>query len=219
MELFLLFIEGIVTFISPCLLPMLPVYLLYFAGDSTAAEGGGDIKRTLKNALGFVCGFTLLFTALGALSSVIGAAISAHRTIINIVTGAIVVLFGLNYAGLLRIGFLNRTVRHESAVRPTGFFSSLLFGIVFAVGWTPCVGAFLGTALLTAATQGSVMRGILMLAVYSLGLGIPFILSALLIGRLSSLFALIKRNYTVINRVCGALLIIVGILIMTGVMS
>ncbi len=215
MEYLVSFFEGIITFISPCLLPMLPIYIVYFAGGETE----NDKRRTLGNALGFVSGFTLLFVALGAFAGTIGSLLHRHQTAVNLVTGVIVILFGLNFMGLLKIGFLNSTKKLESGVRPKSFFSSALFGMIFAIGWTPCVGAFLGSALLLASQQGSAVKGSLMLLVYSLGLGIPFLLSALLIDRLKGAFDFIKKHYRVINIVCGALLVVVGVFMMTGKMN
>lgn len=213
MQYVLLFLEGVITFISPCLLPMLPVYLSFFA------TGGEDKKKTLRNAIGFVVGFTIIFIALGAFMGTIGKLVREYTTILNMVTGLIVVLFGLNFTGVLKIGFLNRATQKNANVRDLSFFSSMLFGIVFSIGWTPCVGAFLGSALLLASHGGSLLKGIAMLLAFSLGLGIPFVASALLIDRLKGAFDFIKRNYRVINFVSGVLLIIVGLLMATGYMG
>jgi len=204
------FLEGIITFISPCLLPMLPVYLAYFAGC------GAQTKNTVKNALGFMLGFTVLFTLLGAFAVGLGGLLQRYQTIVNLITGVIVILFGLNFTGLLSIGFLNNSRKLEREVRPNTFFSSVLFGIVFSIGWTPCVGTFLGSALLLASQQDTILQGVVMLIAYSLGLGLPFLVSALLIDRLKSAFDWIKRHYRVINIVCGVFLILVGIFMMTG---
>ena len=213
MQYFISFLEGIITFISPCLLPMLPVYVTYFA-----AGGEGGTARTLKNALGFVLGFTLVFTAMGALAGTLGGFLTEHQTAVNIVTGGIVIFFGLNYLGIIKLNLFGG-MRRGTDVSRLGFFSSVLFGMVFSLGWTPCVGAFLGSALMLASQQGKAMVGIIMLLCYSLGLGIPFVLSAVLIDHLKGAFNFIKRNYGVINRVCGALLIIVGLFMATGMMN
>lgn len=214
MQYLLLFLEGIVTFISPCLLPMLPVYVSYFAAGETA-----DRRRALINAAGFVAGFTLVFVAMGAFMGTLGHLVREYTEVLNIVTGLIVILFGLNFLGVLNIGFLNRTGNKAPRVNRLGFFSSLLFGAVFSIGWTPCVGAFLGSALLLASLGGSLLKGISLLLAFSLGLGIPFVLSALLIDRLKDAFAFIKRHYAVINRISGGLLIVIGILMATGTMG
>ena len=198
MQYLLLFLEGVITFISPCLLPMLPIYLSFFAAGDT------DRRRTLRNALGFVLGFTIVFVIMGAFMGVMGKLVREYQTVLNIVTGAVVILFGLNFMGVLKIGFLNRASQQDANVKDLNFFSSMLFGIVFSIGWTPCVGAFLGSALLLA---------------FSLGLGIPFVVSALLVDRLKGAFDFIKRHYRVINLVSGLVLVIVGILMATGYMG
>jgi cytochrome c-type biogenesis protein len=207
----LLFLEGIITFISPCLLPMLPIYISYFAGGKT--EKG----RALIGSLGFVMGFTILFVLMGAFSGSVGSLFIRHGFIVNIVTGLIVILFGLSFLGVIRIKwFQGVDSKRLNPERAKGFWSSVLFGIVFSIGWTPCVGAFLGSALMIASQQGSVLKGILLLLCYSLGLGIPFIVSAVLIGSLKSAFDFIKRHYNVITIVSGIFLILVGIFMMTG---
>lgn len=212
MPYFLSFLEGMITFISPCLLPMLPVYVSYFAG------GKASLKRTLQNALGFVLGFTLVFLALGALAGTFGALLSKYATLLNLLTGLIVVIFGLSYTGLFSLPFFRGNSLRMNP-QGLGFFSSILFGVVFSLGWTPCVGAFLGSALMMASREGETLAGIFMLLAYSLGLGIPFLLSALLIDRLKGAFTFIKSHYRVINLVCGILLVIVGLSMMTGLLG
>ena len=212
MQYFISFLEGFITFVSPCLLPMLPVYVSYFAGSERS------LRKTLLNALGFVAGFTLVFVALGALAGTLGGLLRTYATVVNIVTGLVVVFFGLHFLGVFRFN-LFRGMKGGTAHKDMGFFASLLFGLVFSVGWTPCVGAFLGSALMLASQQGHVLTGILMLLCYSLGLGIPFVVSAVLIDKLKSAFGIIKRHYNIINRVCGALLVVMGILMMTGLLN
>lgn len=213
MQYFVSFLEGIITFISPCLLPMLPIYVSYFAG-------GGEQKgrRTIINSLGFVLGFTLVFTLLGALAGTLGGFLKQHQTAVNIVSGLIVIFFGLNFIGLIKVNLFKGSQR-QANVSNLGFFSSVLFGIVFSVGWTPCVGAFLGSALMLASQQGQTLTGVLMLLCYSIGLGIPFVFSAVLIDKLKGAFGFIKRNYNIINTVCGVLLVLVGLLMATGTMG
>jgi cytochrome c-type biogenesis protein len=211
MQYLISFLEGILTFLSPCLLPMLPVYLTYFAG------GNPGSKKTLTNALGFILGFTLLFTAMGALAGTLGSFLTKYQTAVNIVSGLIVIFFGLNFMGVIKLNLFRGSSPMQTG--ELGFFSSAVFGMVFSVGWTPCVGAFLGSALMLASQQGHVLEGTLMLLSYSLGLGIPFFLSAVLIDQLKGAFQFIKRHYTVINYICGGLLILVGILMATGVLN
>lgn len=213
MQYLISFLEGIITFISPCLLPMLPVYISYFAGG-----GQRSTRKTLTNALGFVLGFTLVFVAMGALAGTVGGFLKSHQTAVNIVSGLIVVFFGLHFLGLVKVN-LFRGSRRSVDTRDLGFFSAALFGVIFSIGWTPCVGAFLGSALMLASQRGHVLEGMGMLLVYSLGLGIPFLLSALLIDRLKSALDFIKRHYGIINKICGGLLILIGILMATGTMG
>ena len=211
MQYLISFFEGILTFISPCLLPMLPVYVSYFAG------GEANSKKTLKNALGFILGFTVLFTAMGALAGTLGSFLTKYQTAVNIICGLVVIFFGLSFMGVIRLNVFKGNARMQTG--ELGFFSSVLFGVIFSVGWTPCVGAFLGSALMLASQQGHVLEGTLMLLSYSLGLGIPFFLSAILLDQLKGAFNFIKRHYTLINYVCGGLLIVIGILMATGVLN
>ena len=213
MQYFISFLEGIITFVSPCLLPMLPIYLSYFAGG-----GERSVRRTLTNGAGFVLGFTLVFTAMGALAGTVGSFLKGHQTAVNVISGLVVILFGLSYLGVLKIN-LFRGSRRAANTKDLGFGSAILFGIIFSVGWTPCVGAFLGSALMLASQQGNTLVGVGMLLCYSVGLGIPFLFSAVLIDRLKSTFDFIKSHYRVINLVCGGLLILVGALMATGMLG
>lgn len=211
MQYLLLFLEGIITFISPCLLPMIPIYVSYFAGN-TSQEGNN--RRVIKNALGFILGFTVVFVLMGALAGFFGSLLNEYRVVVNIVTGLIVVFFGLNFLGVFKLNIFKGS--NLAKTQSLGFFSSLLFGVVFSIGWTPCVGAFLGSALMQAANGGNTIEGILMLLTYSIGLGLPFFLSAILIDKLKGAFNFIKKHYKIINIISGCLLIVVGILMATG---
>ena len=212
MQYFIAFLEGVITFLSPCLLPMLPVYLSYFAGG-----GERSTRKTLAGALGFVAGFTVVFVLMGALAGTAGQLLQQYHTAVNIVCGAVVIFFGLNFLGVIKLTLFrgsSRTVNTQM-----GFGAAVLFGVVFSLGWTPCVGAFLGSALALASQQGHVLVGMAMLLAYSLGLGVPFVLSAVLIDRLKTAFDWVKRHYGVLNRVCGVFLIVVGVLMATGLMG
>ncbi|HWQ88804.1 MAG TPA: cytochrome c biogenesis protein CcdA [Desulfitobacteriaceae bacterium] len=215
MDYLITFLEGIITFISPCLLPMLPIYISYFVGQNSTSTK----KESLTNALGFVLGYTLVFVLLGAFAGTLGGFLKEYSIVVNIISGLIVILFGLNFIGLLRVPFINDTRQLSLKTSNAGFLSSLLFGVVFSVSWTPCVGAFLGSALMLAASRAERMQGILMLLSFSLGLGIPFVASAVLLERLQSVFGFIKKNYRVINLVSGLLLVLVGIMLATGLMG
>ena len=213
MQYLISFLEGIITFISPCLLPMLPIYISYFAGG-----GERTTAKTLKGAAGFVTGFTIVFVMLGALAGTVGSFLREYQITVNIISGLIVIIFGLNFLGVFKLNIFKgnqRSVKTDNM----GFFSAMLFGIIFSVGWTPCVGAFLGSALMLASQQGHIAEGMLMLLSYSLGLGIPFILSAVLIDYLKSAFNWIKRNYKIINLISGSLLVIIGIMMATGTLG
>lgn len=213
MEYLISFLEGIITFISPCLLPMLPIYVGYFAAGKALRPG-----IVLRNAIGFVLGFTIVFVAMGAFAGTLGSLLVEHRRILDVVCGIIVIIFGLSFLGFLRLSFF-KGIQTSLNTGQLGFFSSLLFGVVFSVGWTPCVGAFLGSALMLASQRASMGAGMLMLTSYSLGLGVPFILSALLIDRLKGAFDSIKRHYGIITKVCGWFLVCVGVLMATGLLG
>ena len=213
MQYVISFLEGIITFLSPCLLPMLPIYISYFAGG-----GERSSKKTLKTALGFVLGFTIVFVAMGALAGTLGSFLTKYQTAVNIVSGLIVVLFGLNYMGVLHLNFF-KGVGASMEKDNLDFFSALVFGMVFSIGWTPCVGVFLGSALMLASQQGHAVEGMLMLLAYSLGLGVPFLFSAVLIDRLKGAFNWVKAHYKQVNLVCGGLLVIVGALMATGTLG
>lgn len=221
MDYLVTFLEGVITFISPCLLPMLPIYIAYFAGEAGQGVQLHDgqprsIVRTLVDALGFVAGFTIVFTCLGALAASLGSFVAQHRTVLDIVCGVIVIVFGLHFSGLLHIPLLDRTAGPQARFAPTSFLSAVAFGMVFSIGWTPCVGAFLGSALLLAATAGSVAHGVGLLVAFCAGLGIPFVLCAVAVEQLGAAFDAIKRHYRIVNRVCGLFLVVVGVLMAFG---
>lgn len=210
MNYIITFLEGIITFISPCLLPMLPIYISYFAGGGERSTG-----KTVKNAFGFILGFTVLFVLLGALAGTLGSFLIKYRNAVNIVLGLVMIFFGLSYMGVFKFNIFKGN-SGSADVKDLGFFSSVAFGIIFSIGWTPCVGTFLSAALMQASVKGTALSGMIMLFLYSMGLGIPFLISAILIDKLKSAFGFIKKHYGIINTVCGVFLIIIGILMMTG---
>lgn len=213
MQYVISFLEGVITFISPCLLPMLPIYISYFAGG-----GKRSTKKTLAGAFGFVAGFTIVFVAMGALAGTVGGLLREYQSALNLVCGLVVIFFGLYFLGVVKLSLFKGS-SHKVDTENMGFFPALLLGIIFSIGWTPCVGAFLGTALMLASQQGHGTEGILMLLAYSLGLGIPFVLSAMLIDYLKTAFLWIKTHYRLINTVCGLLLILLGALMATGMLG
>ncbi len=210
MQFVITFLEGLISFISPCMLPLLPLYISYFAG-------GADKKhRVFLRALSFVAGFTLVFSLLGLFAGTLGAFLARYRTAVNIISGLIVVVFGLSYLDIIKLPFFKGMQNGRMA---NSVISAFLFGIVYSVSLTPCIGAFLGSALMLASVSGTALRGVMLLVTYSLGLGVPFVISAVLIEKLNSAFALIKKHYRVINICCGLFLIAVGVLMMFGLMS
>jgi cytochrome c-type biogenesis protein len=200
MNILLTFTEGLISFVSPCMLPLLPVYAVYFA----AGEAGKGLM--FMRAFSFVAGFTVVFTLLGVFAGTLGAALAAHRTAVDTVCGLAVMAFGLGYLGLFRLPFSG--VKGDR--KPDGVFSAFLFGLVYSVNLTPCVGAFLGAALMQAAAEGGAAKGAVLLLAYSLGLGVPFTVCAVLLNRFSSLFGFVKRNYRIVNPVCGVMLVLFG---------
>lgn len=216
MQYLITFLEGIITFISPCLLPLLPVYISFFAGG-----GERSTAVTLKRALGFILGFTVVFVLLGAAAGFIGNFFRKYQIWVNIITGIIIIFFGLIYLGVFKWNPFN-SVKGPSLngiEDKGGFLPAFIFGLVFSISWTPCVGTFLGSALALASGQGSTFKGIILLLCYSIGLGIPFLICAFVIDKLKSAISWIKKHYRVINIVSGCFLIAIGILTATGLLG
>lgn len=213
MSYLITFIEGIVIFISPCMLPMLPIYFSYIIGQETENKS----RKALINSLGFVLGFTIIFVSLGAMAGTLGSFLIRYRTTVNIISGLFIIFLGLNFMGAIKIPFLNRTMKLQTKRRGNSFLSSILLGLVFSIGWTPCVGPLLSSALLQASSSGNVWNGVLLLLTFSMGLGIPFVVSSILVDRLKNAFDFIKKHNKVINIVSGIFLVLVGVLMMTGV--
>jgi hypothetical protein len=196
------------------MLPMLPVYISYFAGQSK--DETGKRPKMIFKVIAFVVGFTVVFTALGLFSGTLGRLLSKYQTIVNIVSGIIVILFGLSYLGVFRIPFFKGM---NKGYKITGIASAFLFGAIYSISLTPCVGAFLGSALMLASSAGGALKGATLLLTYSLGLGIPFIFSAVLLEKLSGAFTFIKKHYKIINLVSGIALIVIGILMAFGLLN
>lgn len=218
---FLTFIEGILTFISPCILPMLPVYFIYLAGaanDDTLSSPQSRSKLII-NSIGFVIGFTIVFTILGATVTLLGQFFVMYKDLLRKISGVIMIIFGLNFIGIFNLRFLNTEKRFDFKFNKLGFTNSILFGIVFGFGWTPCVGAFLGSALALASNANTISQGILLLLVYSIGLGIPFILSSILFDSVRDSLKHIQKYSKKISIISGILLIIAGVLIFTDNMK
>ena len=206
MEFLFTFLEGIASFISPCVLPMLPIYISYFAGKEDSKT-----SRALLNSIGFVIGNTIIFILFAIIASYAGALALGIQKYIKILFGVVIIILGLNYMGILKIKFLNKENRIKKKIDDFTFFKTILFGMMFSISCTPCIGSFLGSALLLIANKQNILQGILLMLVYSIGFGIPFIISAVLIEKLKNFYNLIKKNYKIIKIISGVLLIVMGV--------
>lgn len=211
-------LAGLLSFISPCVLPLIPGYLSFISGVSidelsSKEKAGGHLWKVFINTVFFVLGFSLVFVILGAGATKIGNLFQANLNIFNKVAGVVVFVFGLHVVGLFKIKALNYEKRFHSQGKKMGVLGSMVIGIAFAFGWTPCIGPILGAILTLAAQQGSVSHGIILLLFYSAGLGIPFILTALLFNYLIGAFGFIKRHFRAVEIVSGSLLMLVGVMI------
>lgn len=200
------FIEGLASFISPCILPMLPIYISYFIGKDNK-----KVSKAIINSIGFVLGFTVIFILLSILASSFGGIISNNIKYIKILFGIIIILLGLNYMELIKIKFLNKTKSSNRKAKDLNFIKSMIFGMLFSISWTPCIGTFLASALLLIAKNQDMVKGIILMIVYLIGLGIPFIISAALLEKLKEVFNFVKKHYDVIKKISGIILIIMGI--------
>jgi cytochrome c-type biogenesis protein len=214
-------IAGVVSFLSPCVLPLVPPYLIYLTGatiEHVANEETASKRAVMVSAGMFVLGFSTVFVALGASASLIGELIRAWSAELSIVAGIVIIVMGLHFLGLTRIGFLMREGRLPIP-KPVGLWGAYLMGLAFAFGWTPCIGPILAAILSVAAAEATVTKGAGLLAVYSAGLGIPFLVAALMVEQFSSLFSRMKRHLASVERAMGVLMVLTGIGFLTGAMS
>lgn len=214
-------VAGVLSFLSPCVLPIVPPYLAYMGGISMAEvrEGGGAARRrVLLPAAFFVLGLSTVFLFLGFTASVLGRMFLENQVLLSRISGAVVIVFGLHFLGVFRIPILDREARIDAG-NQGGAFGAYVLGLAFAFGWTPCIGPQLGAILSIAATEANLGRGTALLGVYALGLGLPFLLAALFIDRAVGVMARLKRHMKIIERVMGVLLIVVGVALMTGAFS
>jgi cytochrome c-type biogenesis protein len=216
-------LAGLISFLSPCVLPLVPPYLIYLTGatiehvnndESTAASK----RAVMVAAVMFVLGFATVFVALGASASFIGSLIRAWSAQLSILAGIVIIIMGLHFLGLTRIGLLMREGR-LTAPKPVGLWGAYVMGLAFAFGWTPCIGPILAAILSVAAAEATVTRGAALLAVYSAGLGIPFLIAALMVEQFSGLFSRMKRHLVNVERAMGVLMVITGIGFLTGSVS
>jgi cytochrome c-type biogenesis protein len=214
------FSAGLFSFLSPCVLPLFPSYLSFITGMSVG-DLSGDLtaaarRRVLLHAATFVLGFSVVFVSLGASFSAAGQVLFQYRDSIRIVGGLLIIVFGLYIAGLLSIGLFARTQQWQIREKPAGYVGSFLVGVTFAIGWTPCVGPILGAILSLAGTAETVQRGVGLLIAYSAGLGVPFLLSAVALGSFLRFFKRYRPFIPIVERGAGALLVVVGILVVTN---
>lgn len=212
------FLAGITTFLSPCVLPLIPAYLSFITGFSLEElrEGEKNFTPLIFNTLFFVFGFTVIFVLLGASATYLGSLIGERRELLRIIGGIIIILFGLHLTGIYRFKFLYQEKRVRLRSKPLGYLGSFLAGLVFASGWTPCVGPLLSSILVLASQQGTVIQGMFLLFIYSLGLGVPFLIVVLAVNRFLLLFARIKKFIHLTEIVAGIILIILGLLLITN---
>ena len=206
MEYLLTFLDGIASFISPCILPMLPIYISYFMGEEDKST-----KKALKNSLGFVTGFTLVFILLAVIASLLGNTLTKNMHWIKIVLGIIIILIGLNYMDIIKLKFKHKTKQVKADTKNLNFVKAMILGALLSITWTGCTGAFLSSALLLIAKEGHMIKGIILMTIYSLGLGVPFIVSVFLIEKFKKVFDFIKQNYNVVRKISGLILIVMGI--------
>lgn len=216
-------VAGLVSFLSPCVLPLVPPYLIYLTGTTIEHVSHDETAKASKRAvmlaaLMFVFGFSTVFVALGASASFIGSFIRAGSAQLSIVAGIVIIIMGLHFLGLTRIGFLMREGR-LTAPKPVGLWGAYVMGLAFAFGWTPCIGPILAAILSVAAAEDTVVKGAGLLAVYSAGLGLPFLLAAFMIEQFSSLLNRMKRHLAKIERGIGVLMVLTGIAFLTGTIS
>lgn len=222
MDYLMTFLEGLFSFLSPCVLHMVPIYITYLIGENTIVNKDieniekENIKRSNKklylNSLFFILGFVFIFMLMGLFSSIIGSFLVKYKYYINIIFGIILLILGFNYLGILNISFLNKERKIKGNIKTFNILTSFVLGILFALGWTPCIGPFLASAMMRAVVSDTIISGMFLLLSYALGIGIPFFLSAVFLVKLKSTFKFIQKNYNIINKISGFLIIFFGVL-------
>lgn len=212
-------IAGILSFLSPCVLPIVPPYLAFIGGTSIDDMSEGRDNGVIVKAVFFVMGLSTVFVFLGLAASAFGQAFLQYQQQMGMVAGVVIIVFGLHFLGILKIPFLNREARFDAGNQGGSLFGAYILGLAFAFGWTPCIGPILGTILSLAAQEGSVQRGVVLMAFYAGGLGIPFILAAMFMRRFVTAMNKFKKHMGLVEKVMGALLVLVGIMLVTGLFS
>jgi len=215
MNLLIAFFGGILAFFSPCFLPLIPAYLIYITGLSFDEIKNIRLK-TIFHSLCFILGFTIIFTMLGAASGFIGSFLINYKDVFRLIGGLLIIFFGLYLLGLFKVGWFDLDKKLKISGKPSGYFGSIFVGMVFAIGWTPCIGPILGGILVYASQSGTVWQGMLQLVAFSLGLGLPLFLFSLAVNFSLSLLKIVNKYVGVIQKLCGLGLIIVGVLLLVG---
>ena len=210
---------GVLSFLSPCVLPLVPPYLTYMGGASYEQLRGNDRALQLRiifTSLFFVLGFSVVFVTLGATATAFGQSFRQALPILTPIAGLLIIGMGLHFLGIFRIALLDRQVRHHGPGVASGPLGGFLLGLAFAIGWTPCIGPVLAAILSVAANENSALQGATLLGVYSLGLGVPFVLAGMAIGPFMTFFAGFRKNLSIVEKLVGGLLVITGVLFLTG---
>ena len=209
------FSAGLLSFLSPCVLPLVPSYVTFITG-MTLEDLQHTRRETLLHAILFVCGFSLIFLALGAGATVFGQIMLRYRDWISRIGGVLIIVFGLHMLGAFNVGFLARDTRLHLANKPIGYLGTLVVGIAFGAGWSPCIGPILGSILTMAANEADLQRGLVLLAAYSAGLAVPFLVAAVMVEKFLEVFAKLRHQMVWVNRIAGAMLILVGVLMVSN---
>ncbi|MCB4792142.1 MAG: cytochrome c biogenesis protein CcdA [Elusimicrobia bacterium] len=212
------FLAGVASFVSPCILPMIPAYITFITGASLdeLKSGNVSLRNTFLNALFFVLGFSFIFILLGASATYLGNLIGTNKKIIQWAGGIIIIIFGFHIMGILKLNMLYYEKRMEMKRFSLGYLGAFFIGIAFAIGWTPCIGPILSSILILASTQNTLNQGMMLLTIYSIGLGIPFLITAVFINKTLQFFTAIKRYFRIIEVISGLILIAIGFLILTN---
>lgn len=215
---------GLLSFMSPCVLPLVPPYLCFLGGVTLDQVAGDDadpliMRRVFISAIAFVLGFSTVFVALGATATAVGQVVADYLDILAKIAGVVIIVLGLHFMGVFKIGMLYREARFHAESKPAGLIGAYVIGLAFAFGWTPCVGPVLAAILFVAGSEDSVGHGASLLAVYSAGLGIPFLAAALLVKPFMSFMGRARRHMQTVERVMGGLLVITGVMFLTGTIS
>lgn len=212
-------IAGVLSFLSPCVLPIVPPYLAFMGGSSIDDISAGRDKGVITKAVFFVMGLSTVFMFLGFTASALGQLFLQYQNVLGVVSGAVIVFFGLHFLGILRIPLLYREARFETGGQGGSLLGAYVLGLAFAFGWTPCIGPVLGTIITLAANDASVQKGVIMMAFYAIGLGIPFVLAAVFMGWFVEKMNKLKRHMGLIEKIMGGMLIVIGVMLMTGLFS